>query len=140
MIKTVLLAATAGLLLSACGSVGTAAAPSPTPSSNPGFGFDLVVGEKDHSATLRVGQKLELVLHAYSGMTTWSQVRTSDTSILVPIVNPAATAVRGVTLAAFRAVAPGEAEVTAIATPDCPPGQACPMLAALYRLQVTVTS
>jgi hypothetical protein len=140
MIKTVLLAASAALVLSACGSVGAAGTPSPTPSSNPGLGFDVVAGEKDHTATLRVGQKMELVLHAYSGMTTWSNVRTSDNSILVPIVNPAATAARGVTLAAFKAVAIGEVEVTAIATPDCGPGQACPMLALLYRLKVTVTS
>jgi hypothetical protein len=141
MLKTALLGAFTGLILSACGSVGTGAAPSPTPSwYPPGLGYDVVVGEKDHAATLRVGQKLELVLHAYSGMTTWSQVRSSDTSILTATVNPAATAAQGVTLAAFRAVAPGEVDVTAIATPVCAAGQACPALAMLYRLQVTVTS
>jgi hypothetical protein len=139
MMKTALLAAAAGLILTACGSVG-AASPSPSPSSNPGLGFDVVATEKDHLATLRVGQKLELVLHAYSGMTTWSQLRSSDTSILVSIVNPGATAAQGVTLAAFKAVAPGEVEVTAIATPDCAPNQVCPALAAEYRLKVTVTS
>jgi hypothetical protein len=140
MLKRALLVAAAGLLLSACGSIGTGAAPSPTPSSGPGLGFDVQVTEKDHTSTVRVGQKLELVLHAYGGLTNWSQLRSSDTSILVPIVNPAATAVRGVTLAAFKALAPGEVDVTATATPDCSPGQACPMLAALYTLKVTVTN
>jgi hypothetical protein len=139
MMKRALLVAAAGLLLSACGSVGTGAAPSPTPSSGPGLGFDVQVTEKDHAATVRVGQKLELVLHAYGGMTTWSQVKTSDPSILAPRVDPAATAVRGVTLAAFQALAPGEADVTAVASPDCSPGQACPAFAMLYTLKVTVT-
>lgn len=140
MMKRALLVAAAGLLLSSCGSAGSGAAPSPTPSSAPWPGFDVQVTEKDHSATIRVGQKLELVLHAYGGLTNWSQLRSSDISILVPIVNPAATAVRGVTLAAYQAIAPGEADVTAVATPDCSPGQACPALAALYTLRVTVTS
>ena len=101
---------------------------------------NVVATEKDHTATMRVGQRLDLVLHAYGGMTNWSHVRSSDTSILASVVNPAATAVRGVTLVSFKALAPGQAQITAVATPDCSPGQACPMLAALYTLQVTVTS
>jgi hypothetical protein len=139
MIKTALVAATTGLMLFACGPGYCACTGTPiVPASPPTF--DKVVSEKDHAVTLRVGQRLELVLHAYGGMTTWSQVRTSDPSILAPRVDPAETAVRGVTLAAFQALAPGEADVTAVASPDCSPGQACPALAVLYSLRVTVTN
>jgi len=89
---------------------------------------------------MRAGQKLEVVLHAYPTMNSWTQVKSSDETVLVPIVNPAATAVRGVTLAAFQALAPGEATVTAIASPNCSPGYACPMYVELYSLKVTVTA
>jgi len=73
-------------------------------------------------------------------MNNWTQVRSTDESILVPIVNPAATAVRGVTLSAFKAVAPGEAEITAYASPTCPSGQACPMYVQVFSVRVTVTA
>ena len=131
--------AVAALVLTACGSVGAGAAPSPTPAVSPGLGFDVVVTEKDRTATLQVGQTMELVLRAANGMTNWNGVRSGDTSVLAPIPNPAATATRGTTLAAFRAVAPGQAEVTAVAGANCSPGQACPMFAVLYSVDVTVT-
>lgn len=95
--------------------------------------------ESDRAITIHAGQKLELVLRAKPGMTNWSNVRSSDSSVLVPTVNPAATAVRGVTLAAFQAVAPGQAMITASAGAACSPGQACPMFVVLYSLTVTVT-
>jgi hypothetical protein len=88
---------------------------------------------------MRVGQKLEVVLHAGSGMSNWTQPRSSDESILAPTVNPAATAVRGVTLAAFQAKAPGQVDITAFGSPSCPSGQACPMYVIVYSVQVTVT-
>ena len=56
----------------------------------------------------------------------------------VPPPTPAATAVRGVTLAAFQALAPGRADITATAGAACSPGQACPMYAMLYSVTVTV--
>ena len=86
------------------------------------------------------GQTLEVVLHAPSGMSNWTVPQSSDRAVLVPIVDPAATSAVGVTLAAFRAVGPGQAEVTATASPRCSPGQACPMYVALYSLKVTVTA
>jgi hypothetical protein len=133
MVKTALLAGAAGLLLSACGThVGSA------PTSSPGLDFNAVVTEHDTAITIEVGQKLEVVLHAKSGMTNWNNVRSSDTSVLAPIVDPAATAVRGVTLAAFQALAAGRAVVTASAGALCSPSQACPMLAILYSATVTV--
>ncbi|OLC25778.1 MAG: hypothetical protein AUH40_05780 [Chloroflexi bacterium 13_1_40CM_65_17] len=97
-----------------------------------------MVTENDRAITVRTGQKLEVVLHAKPGMTSWSNVRSSDTSLLQPIVNPAATAVRGVTLAAFQALAPGQVTITATAGAACSPGQACPMYAILYSVSVTI--
>jgi hypothetical protein len=137
--RTILGIAMAGLMLAACGSVGTGGGP--TPSTTPGGPhFDVSATEKDRAVILRTGQKLEVVLHAYASMNGWSQVRSSDETVLAPIVNPAATAVRGVTLAAFQALAPGVSTVTAFASPNCSPGQACPMYVAVYSLKVTVTA
>lgn len=127
------------LALAACGAYSfPASEASPSPSSSPGVGFDVTATEKDHAVTMHVGQKLEVVLHGGTS-TNWQQVQSSDRRILQPIVDPAATAVRGVTLAAFQAMAPGHAEVTAVGTPVCPSGQACPMYAILYSLKVSVT-
>lgn len=128
----------AALTLCACGAVGSGAAPPPGVSPSTGPSFDLVVTEQTRTATIRVSQKLEVVLHARSGMTTWSDVGSSDPSVLVPIVNPAATAVRGVTLAAFQAIAPGTAQITATAGANCSPGQACPQYAVLLTIDITV--
>ena len=139
-----LLIVVAALVMAACGSAGAASGPTPspdpTPISGPGLHFDAVVTERDHVATLRVGQTLEVALHANTGMDNWTQVRSSDQAVLVPTVNPAATAMRGVTLAAFKAMAPGEAEITAYTSPTCSPGQACPMYVAVWSVKVTVTA
>jgi len=141
IVKATLIAAVAALVLTGCGSVcacvGNPYVP-PGPSTSPGLGFDAVVTETDTAITIHTGQKLEVVLHARSGMTNWSNVRSSDTSVLSPIVNPAASAVRGVTLAAFQALTPGRADITATAGAACSPGQACPMYVMLYSVTVTV--
>ena len=102
-------------------------------------GFDVTATEKDHLVTMHVGQKLEVVLRAPAGTNDWSHPESSDTSILTPIVDPAATAARYVTLAGFEARKPGQVEVTSYTSPLCSPGQACPMYVALYSLMVTIT-
>jgi hypothetical protein len=136
-----LIAVASALLISGCGSYGSGGSvATPTPSEGPGLSFDVVITEKDRSAALRVGQKLEVVLHAGANMESWQQVRSNNEGVLVPIVNPAATAVRGVTLAAFKAVAPGEADITAYASPRCPPGSACPAYVQVFSAKVTVTN
>ncbi len=114
----------AAVLISGCGTVGAGASPSPSPSasSNP-MSFDVTVTETTKAASIRVGQKLEV-----------------DESILAPIVNPAATAVRGVTLAAFEARSQGQVDVTAYGSPNCPSGQACPMYVMVFSVKVTVTA
>lgn len=132
-----MLAAVAGMLLAACGAYSfPGSKTTPTPSS--GFGFDVTATEKDHAVSMHVGQTLEVVLHGGAAQS-WQQVKSSDPSVLQPTVDPAATAVRGVTLAAFKAVAQGRATVTAVGTPVCPSGQPCPAYAMLYSLVVTVT-
>jgi phage tail protein X len=137
--KKLLIVLASALVLTACGSVGVGTGSGPTPSTNPGLNFDAAVSEKDHAATLRVGQRLEVVLHASNGMANWTQPRSSDESILAPAVNPAATAARGVTLAAFKAIAPGSVEITSNGSPVCPTGQACPMYLQVYSVKVTIT-
>ncbi len=143
MVKTALAGALFAIAFASCGYSpcacdGPGTLPAQT-SPSPRFGFDAMVTENDKAISIQVGQKLEVVLHAKPGMTNWSNVRSSDTSVLTPIVNPAATAVRGVTLAAFQAEARGQANITATAGAACSPGQACPMYAILYSVTVTVT-
>jgi hypothetical protein len=134
--KVLLVVMSAVIAIAACGSAGTG---SGTPSPGTGVGFDTAVSEKDKTATMHVGQKLEVVLHSYTGMANWTAPKSSNESILAPVVNLAATAVRGVTLGGFQALAPGEAEVSSNSSPNCSPGQACPMYIAVYSVKVTVT-
>jgi len=138
--KKLLIVLASALVLTACGSYNIGTGSGPSPSTNPGLDFAAAVSEKDHAATLHVGQKLEVVLHASNGMNNWTQPKSSASSILAPVVNPAATAVRGVTLAAFQAMAPGQAEITSNASPACPSGQPCPMYLQVYSVKVTITS
>jgi hypothetical protein len=139
--KHLLLVAAFGLLVVACGAtgVGSGSNPSPTPSQGTGVGFDVTATEQDHAVSMRVGQKLEVILHTAGGVGFWNQPQSSDTKTLQPIVDTGATAVRGVTLAAFRATSAGQVKVTAVGGPLCSPGQPCPMYAVLYSLTVTVT-
>ena len=140
--RFLLVVISAAVLVSACGSAGTASNLMPTPSpgtgSNP-MSFDVTVTETTKAASMRVGQKLEVALHAGSGMNNWTQPRSNDESVLAPVVDPAATAVRGVTLAAFQAKAEGQVDVTAYGSPTCPSGQACPMYVIVFSVRVTVT-
>lgn len=130
--KKFLFAPAIGLLLAGCAHYMPAEQPTPTPTA-------VGVTEKDHATTIHVGQKLEVALHAPNGMNNWSHPQSSDTSVLAPTVDPAATAAIGVTLAMFIGQKPGTAEVTATATPKCAPGAPCPAYVALYSLKVTVT-
>ena len=132
-----LLVAVIAMVAVACGA--TASGSSPTPTPREGIGFDVTATNNDHQVTMRAGQKLEVVLHAPNGMNNWTHPVSGDTSILSPIVDPAATAAIGVTLAAFEARRPGEVVVTSNASPHCATGAACPMYLAVYSLKVTVT-
>jgi hypothetical protein len=139
--RSVFILVLAALLLSGCGPMGGGAAPpTSSPPGSPGAGFDVTVTENTHAVTLRVGQTLAVALHARPGMANWNGVRSSDPSVLAPIVNPAASAARGVTLAAFKAIARGEARIDATAGPDCSPGQACPAYLMVLTIDVTVNA
>jgi hypothetical protein len=137
-----LVVAMAALIVSACGAIGTGAAPpaGASPSSGPGLSFDVAVSEKDKAVNLHVGQKLEAVLHGQRGMTPWSAVRSTDQSVLAPIVNPGAISARGITLAAFQALAPGKAQITATAGADCSQAQVCPQYQMVLTIEVTVAA
>jgi hypothetical protein len=137
--RSLLLVIAAALLITGCGSTGTGSGPSPSPSTGSNLNFDVTVTETTRAASIRVGQRLEVVLHANAGMANWTQPKSSDESILTPVVNPAATAVRGATLAAFAAKAPGQVDITAYASPVCPSGQACPMYVMVFSARVTIT-
>lgn len=144
MVKVALVGAVVAVLFAACGYSpcacnGAGTLPVQTSPSS-GLGFDVTATEKDHAVTMHVGQKLEVVLHAAQGMNNWSRPVSSDESSLAPTVNPAATAARGVTLAAFQAEKAGDVTVTSYAGPACPPGVACPMYVTVYSLRVTITS
>ena len=136
-----LLAAALGLVAVGCGATGIGGGSNPTPSPTPSSStrFDVTATEADHVIAMRVGQTLEVVLHAPNGTKNWTHPSSSDTAVLAPIVDPAATAARGVTLAAFVAKEAGLVDVTATASPICPPAQACPMYIAVYSLKVTIT-
>jgi hypothetical protein len=136
MKRSVFLAAVA-MFAVACGATGSGANPSPTPRS--GLGFDVSVSENEHAVTMHPGQKLEVALHAANGMNAWSHPVSSDPSTLEPTVDPAATAAVGVTLAAFVAHKSGTAQVTANASPKCPPNAACPAYLVVYSLTVAIT-
>src|SRR5437879_8576959 len=123
------------LLAVACGAVGTGSGANPTPSSG-GLAFDVTATEKDHAVTMHAGQKLEVVLHAGNAMVNWSHPMSRDTSVLSPIVDPAATAARGVTLAAFEARKSGQVQVTSPSGPLCPSGSMCPLSAIASTLTV----
>jgi phage tail protein X len=136
--RSLLIGVAAALALCACGALPTGIGPAVPPT--PGRGFDVSVTEKDRAISIRVGQKVEAVLHANPGMTAWSDVKSTDPTILASIVDTGATAVRGVTLAGFQAVGPGHSQITAYAGMDCSPGQACAMFLLLLTIDVTVTS
>jgi hypothetical protein len=125
------------LVLSGCGTFGTGSAASPNPTSTVGVGHAHIVSEQDRAATIQVGQTLLLELHARPGMSDWSGVRSSDTSLLKPLTIDVMVP-RHVTVAAFQAISEGEVLVTAVAGPLCPPGQLCPAYVVLYSLRVNV--
>ena len=137
-VKRVVLVAAAAMLVVACGAY---AAPGSRSSPPPrgGISYDIVASETVHEVSMHVGQRLEVVLHESSGLNSWSHPVSSDRTIVTPIVDPAATAAQGVTLAAFEALRPGQVMVSANATPACKQAQACPMFIAVYSLKVTVT-
>ncbi len=128
------------LTLVACGSVSGSNPPAatPTPTASP-VGGQISDGDDGKTISLHVGDQVELVLHQQPGFTQWNGVQSSNPSVLMPVVDVRAAAVRGVTLAMFKAVGPGRSDVTASAGVNCSPGTACPALARLWRVTIQVS-
>jgi hypothetical protein len=136
-VKAVLLAAaTLGLL--GCGAVAGNPAGSGSPSAAPSAGPTVTDTDENKTLTYHVGDTFELVLHEQSGWTMWENVTASDQTVLQPMVDTHAASVRGVTLAKFKAAAPGTSELTATASMACSPGSACPALARVWKTTIQV--
>ncbi|MCA1667265.1 MAG: hypothetical protein LC793_07675 [Thermomicrobia bacterium] len=82
--------------------------PSPPPAPG-GLAFVRTITNADDGGTIRitVGDRIALALTAPTGFDPW-EVALPDAQVLMPVPNPAAAAVRGVTLRAFLAVGPGQ--------------------------------
>ena len=99
--------------------------------------FTLMNADDGKTFHLKVGQLIYLALQANQGMDNWV-VQNPDPAILTPAVNPGAAAVRGATLRAFAAAAPGTATISATDKATCPPGQACPQFVVAWKVTVVV--
>ena len=139
--------ALAAVMLGACGNpscsmscarLGLPKSPPPTVLTSPTLGFDVLISDNDRAVTVKSGQRIELILHAKPGMTDWSGVNVDDYTVLRAIPT-GITAARGVTIAGYEAARKGTATIRATATPLCSPGQACPAIAMIYEVTVTVS-
>jgi hypothetical protein len=132
-----------GLTL-ACGSVArpSAASPSPSPgaASSPGGQTVTALTDADLGRTLQLrrGEVVSVSLHESSGFTPWSRPVSTDGSVLAPVPDARAAAVRGATLASFRGVGAGTAQITSSASQACTPGSVCPALARGWSVTVVV--
>lgn len=153
---TLALGAAAALFpIAACGSIGhspsSSATPSPPPSSSPvlaglpstlpGGGVAASVGDADSGRVLQLrrGEAISVTLHQQQGFSQWSRAASSNGSVLTPIPDTRAAAVRGVTLGSFRAVNPGTAQITSSATQQCPASAQCSALAKAWLVTVQVS-
>jgi hypothetical protein len=143
-------------LVTGCGSVGRpggGSAASPTPSAPPGAPSPgtnqtgpggnpaAALTDTDSGRTVLVhkGDRLSVALHEAAGFSPWSRLASSDGTVLLPVVDTRAAAVRGVTLGSFQAMAPGTAQLTSSAAADCSQGAGCPAVARAWRVTVQVT-
>src|SRR5437899_11574782 len=123
--RKLILVAAVGLLSVACGATGIGNGSNPTPSpSSPGQRFDVTATDTDHAITMRSGQTLEVVLHAPTGVNSWTHPVSSDPSPHAPIVDPAASAARGHTLSAVEEGEAGDVHTTETAALMSTPGMA----------------
>ncbi len=132
------LAVTVAVLgLTACGSVALRPA-GPSPSAAPRGGQQVTDSDENKTLSYHVGDSFGLVLHGQPGWTMWENVSSSDRTVLLPVVDTRAASVRGVTLAMFKASAPGTSQVSASASMQCSPGAACPALARVWKVTIQV--
>lgn len=114
------------------------AMPSPTPAPG-GVTFARTITNADDGGMvqIKVGDRIALALQAPVGSDPW-EVALPDAQVLMPVPNPAAAAVQGVTLRAFRAVGPGQVAITAQDRLHCVAGQACAGAIRAFRVTIVV--
>ncbi|MGI8690137.1 MAG: hypothetical protein ACR2M3_16290 [Thermomicrobiales bacterium] len=122
--------------------LGSPPVPTAIPSSTPAPGsvvFARTITNADDWGTIqiKVGDRIALALQAPTGSDPW-EVALPDAQILMPVPNPAAAAVQGVTLRAFLAVGPGQAAITAQDRIHCVAGQACAGAIRAFRVTIIV--
>jgi len=112
--------------------------PSPTPAPG-GLAFVRTITNADDGGTIQitVGDRIALALKAPTGSDPW-EVALPDAQILMPVPNPAAAVVRGVTLRAFLAVGPGQAAIMAQVHIHCVSGQPCAGAIRAFRMTIVV--
>lgn len=123
-------------VLTGCGAAaGQPPAASTAPASPPA---QLTVADAGRVVTLHTGESIEVALAQQPGFGQWSQPTTTNAGVLAPQVDPRAAAVRGMTLASFRAAARGTADLQSGAGAECSPGVACPAVARGWQVRVVV--
>jgi hypothetical protein len=142
-----LVAAAVLLALTGCGSApagsapaGSAplATPSPAAGSPAPAAAPLTNADSGRTVSAAPGATIEVALRQEPGHTPWGHPLSSDPGVLQPTVDVGATSVVGVTLARFRAVGAGRADLSAAAGVACSQGAACPDLARAWRVTVVV--
>ncbi len=112
--------------------------PSPTPAPG-GLAFVRTITNADDGGTIQitVGDRIALALTASTGFDPW-EVALPDAQVLMPVPNPAAAAVRGVTLRAFLAVGPGQSAIMAQDHIHCVSVQPCAGAIRAFRMTIVV--
>ena len=136
--RNVLTLATTALLLAGCGAYRIGPGEPPSPAPNPRLVTQISTEDDGRAVAVHTGTVLNVALIASNGWGNWQHPQTSDPLVLEPTVNPAAAAIRGATLAAYRALKLGTSRLTSFSTPLCPPGQACATIAKTWAVTVTV--
>jgi hypothetical protein len=145
-VRHLLAAALGGLLLASCGAARggpdaavsvspSSASPAATPAAS---GPDIMITDQSSGVAAQTGQRIVVFLNARPGLTDWSDIRSSDVQVVAPAVIDVMVP-HGVTAAAFNAVGAGVALIMASAGPLCIAPAPCPLYAALFTVQVTVT-
>jgi hypothetical protein len=124
------------LLVPGCG-----AAPAAPGTTSPTASAAGTLGVQDDQRTLNlhVGESIEVALAAQPGFSDWSHPVSNDPAVMAPQVDPAAAAIRGMTLASFKAVGRGHSDIRSAAGAACSPGAACPAIARGWQVHVVVS-
>ncbi len=129
-----LIAILASFVLAGCGAAPATYAPPASASPN----VSLTETENGRTISLAVGDHLNVSLQQEPGYAPWQQPTSSDTTVLQPLPPSSGPPPEGTTVAAFKALRAGRADITATAPFACKPGTTCPGLIRVWRVTVTV--